>query len=219
MTALVKETLGEQAYRELRERIVSGRLPIGARLLPEDLAIALSISQTPIKEALVRLAADGLVDAPLRRGTVVRRLSPNDVRELYEARILIEVNALRTGMDAKRLTPEVIGRLEAIFADHLAHTARGAKEGIDKALELDRTFHSVIVSLGNNQFIVDWHTRILRQTHTVFLYSSDNYTVAHIESEHRAIISAASQGRKKEAVEALRRHLLRSREDMLASLE
>jgi DNA-binding GntR family transcriptional regulator len=77
---IVRSTLAEQAYTDLRAQIMSGRLPAGHRLLPEELALALAVSPTPIKEALVRLDQDGLVAMETRRGAVVRRFTAQDVR-------------------------------------------------------------------------------------------------------------------------------------------
>ena len=74
MNNVVRATLAEQVHSELRSRILGGQLPSGHRLLPEELAVDLSISQTPIKEALLRLEADGLVVSEQRRGSVVRLL-------------------------------------------------------------------------------------------------------------------------------------------------
>ena len=103
MGSIVRSTLAEQAYSDLRERIMSGRLPAGHRLLPEELAVTLAISATPIKEALVRLDQDGLVAMETRRGAVVRRFTAADVRNLYEARQLIELHALSRGFDEGRI--------------------------------------------------------------------------------------------------------------------
>jgi DNA-binding GntR family transcriptional regulator len=67
MVGLVRSTLAEQAYQELMHRIVSGEFPAGYRLLPEEPGQMLSISPTPVKEALARLARDGLIEAASRR--------------------------------------------------------------------------------------------------------------------------------------------------------
>lgn len=90
MNTLVKVTLADQAHRELRARIVSGRLRGGERLLPNELAADLGISPTPVKEACLKLEADGLVVNSSRRGMVVRDFTVEDVEELYAARMLLE---------------------------------------------------------------------------------------------------------------------------------
>src|SRR5689334_6450740 len=89
-----RQTLAEQAYEELQSQIMSGALPAGQRLLPEELAERLAISQTPVKEALAALERDGLVEGVSRRASNVRRFSAEDVEEIHQARILIELDAI-----------------------------------------------------------------------------------------------------------------------------
>jgi len=218
MSGLVRIPLAHQVYRELRQRIMSGQLRAGSRLLPEGLAESMSISQTPVKEALVRLEADGLVEAPSRRGAVVRRFTAADIRELYEARILIELNALRTALRERRITPPFIEELRGILAAHVQETERGTQEGLANALALDREFHGRIVALGGNGFIDDWHTKIMQQTHSVAVYSADDYTIQPTVREHDAVFTALAAA-DETSLAALERHLGRSRDDMLAQRE
>lgn len=218
MSELVRIPLSHQVYRELRGKILSGELPAGSRLLPESLAESLSISQTPVKEALVRLEADGLVEAQSRRGAVVRRFTAIDVGELYEARTLIELNAVRAGLKDKRFVPAVIDDLAQLLAQHIAETERRTEDGLRNALALDREFHAKLVALGGNGFISDWHTKIMRQTHTMVVYSSDDYTTHPTVREHEEILAALSTGETKSSIAALERHLARSRDDMLSRI-
>jgi len=112
MNTLVKVTLAEQAHRELRARIVSGKLRGGERLLPNELAADLGISPTPVKEACLKLEADGLVVNSSRRGMVVRDFTVEDVEELYAARMLLEKGAVEVAFDAgQRFQVAGVGQL------------------------------------------------------------------------------------------------------------
>ena len=82
MATLRRSTLAELAYEELQEQIVSGRLPAGRRLLADEIADSLAISQTPVKEALARLEREGLVEGESRRGSAVRRFTLGDIEEM-----------------------------------------------------------------------------------------------------------------------------------------
>src|SRR5258708_34126655 len=115
MSTVVRATLADQVHSELRARILSGRLASGHRLLPEELASDLSISQTPVKEALLKLEADGLVVSEMRRGSVVRLFTAKDVEELYERRILIEPDPLGPACGATAITPHVLAALQRIL--------------------------------------------------------------------------------------------------------
>ncbi len=218
MGSIVRSTLAEQAYSDLRERIMSGRLPAGHRLLPEELAVALAISATPIKEALVRLDQDGLVAMETRRGAVVRRFTAKDVRNLYEARQVIELHTLARGFDEGRVDAAFSDRLQAVQEQLLVHRALGSDEGLTDALGQDRAFHRLIVSLAGNQTLADWHERVMMQTHSVRVYSLATYPLQRLADEHAAIVAAFRQGDATAVRAALQHHLVLSRDEILARL-
>ncbi len=218
MGSIVRSTLAEQAYSDLRQQIMSGRLPAGHRLLPEELALALAISPTPIKEALVRLDQDGLVAMETRRGAVVRRFTAQDVRDLYEARQLIELHALAQGFAERRIDRCFTERLHAVQAELLAHRALGSEAGLTDALGQDRAFHRLIVALSPNRTLADWHERVMMQTHTVRVYSLNTYPPERLAREHAAIVAAIRKGDAAAAHTALQRHLVLSRDEILSRL-
>src|ERR1700759_4944316 len=88
-------TLAERAFGTLHTAIITGRLRPGARLPIEELAELLQMSPMPIREALRRLDAAGLVDNVPHRGARVTELSINDLEEVYEARLALETLAIR----------------------------------------------------------------------------------------------------------------------------
>src|SRR3954471_6906326 len=112
-----------RARDELREAILAGSLPPGARLRAEPLAEQLQTSRTPVREALVLLAREGLVDIEPRRGAVVRQFDAADLADLYDVRALIEPYAARRA--ATRIGPGELARLREICA---AAEARGAAD-------------------------------------------------------------------------------------------
>lgn len=97
------------ATEVIRQAILDGRLPPGRRLKEEELAQELGISRTPVREALLVLQAEGLVDATPNRGATVRSHSAKDLADLYELRALLEGYAARRA--ATRLSDETIARL------------------------------------------------------------------------------------------------------------
>lgn len=216
MPKLKRATLAEQAYEELRSQIVSGRLAAGQRLLADQLAGELMISQTPVKEALAMLARDGLIEGASRRASVVRRFTPEVIREIFEARMLVELDALARGIAAGRATPEFVARLRAIFNAHMAEVAKQNSDALAEAIRLDREFHELIVQLGANETIADWHKVIQRQTQTIRNFTLKNYTLERTRQEHSAIVEALAKGESEQAVAALRAHLLASRDAMMS---
>jgi DNA-binding GntR family transcriptional regulator len=216
--SIVRSTLAEQAYADLREQIMSGRLPAGHRLLPEELALTLAISPTPIKEALVKLDQDGLVAIATRRGAVVRRFTAADVRKLYEARELIELHAMSRAFVERRIDRPLSERLLATQANLLAYRALGTEAGLIDALAQDRAFHRLIVALSDNRTLVEWHERVMLQTHTVRVYSLATYPLERLEAEHAAVVAAVQAADATAARAALKRHLVLSRDEILSRL-
>ena len=106
---------------QLREAILTGGLEPGARLRAEALAERLRSSRTPVREALLLLAREGLVEIEPRRGATVRAFDAADVSELYEVRALIEPHA--AGLAAERITADELGRLLEAIERSLAHDA------------------------------------------------------------------------------------------------
>lgn len=213
MNTLIKVTLADQAHQELRARIVSGRLRGGERLLPNELAADLGISPTPVKEACLKLEADGLVVNSSRRGMVVRDFTVEDVEELYAARMLLEKGAVEVAFDAGQLDEALHAQLLESLAKHREFAMSATLDDLSKALFHDRSFHTALVSAARIPVISGTHGRILDQTHTVFVSILGDY--ARSVEEHQNIADAIAARSKAQIIDALWRHLERSRQNTL----
>ncbi|MDA8252119.1 MAG: GntR family transcriptional regulator [Rhodospirillales bacterium] len=217
--SLRRSTLAEQAYRTLRERIVKGDLPAGHRLLPEEIGQALSISPTPVKEALAMLQRDGLIEVSARRGSTVRRFSARDVADLYDARLTIEARAIGVGLAAGRVDAAFLARLDACAAALAERSRHRSRAELRQALRLDHDLHTLIVALAGNAVLADWHQRLLRQTQLVRVYSLRAFDAGRLEraqQEHAAIIAALHAQDAPAAQRALETHLATSCANVLA---
>src|SRR5512133_2552962 len=96
------KSLTDLAHEKIRQLIVSGEFPLGEQLSEASLAAQLGISKTPVREALLRLRADGLIDIQPQRGTFVFSLTPQQVDEICRFREFVEVAALGAAMQARR---------------------------------------------------------------------------------------------------------------------
>src|SRR4051812_24238650 len=110
-----------RARDELREAILASSLPPGARLRSEPLAEQLQTSRTPVREALILLAREGLVDIEPRRGAVVRAFDAADLADLYDVRALIEPYAARRA--ATRIAAAGVARLAELWDPTEARSA------------------------------------------------------------------------------------------------
>jgi DNA-binding GntR family transcriptional regulator len=213
--AIVRPTLARQAYAEIHKKILTGELRGGHRLLAEDLASELAISQTPVKEALALLERDGLVVGQERRGSLVREFSRHDIRQIYEARILLELNAVATGFREGRVDQPFLDQMAESFELQQELAAAPSKAALVEIISLDRGFHEMIVALGRNDVLSGWHQTILWQTQTVRTYSLATYSFERAREEHQSILDALRSGDLQRVTDALFNHLVASRNELL----
>ena len=114
MQGVAKMAARERAYHELKYRILEGRLPPGTTLLETEVANLLSLSRTPIREALIRLEEEGLVEVKPRHGVTVRAQSLDDLAEIYEVFSALEVQAARLAA-VRGLEPSESERLKSLM--------------------------------------------------------------------------------------------------------
>lgn len=137
----------QRAAVQLREMIVNNKLPAGSNYLETELAEMLNMSRTPVREAVVVLEAQGLVEVRPRRGIRILPLSAQDMEEIYE--ILSELEAVAAEhAAAKGMSPENREALERALADMDAALEVDDRDGWAEA---DRRFHNILVSLSDNR--------------------------------------------------------------------
>lgn len=218
MSRLYRSTLAEQAYQELRDRIVRGELPQGHRLLPEELGQSLAISPTPVKEALAMLQADGLIEVEARRGSAVRRFTAREIGELYDARMMVETHAISVGARLGAIDRAFLHRLEHCAAQYAERSRKRSTVDLRQALRHDHDLHTLLAGLAANALLADWHQRLLRQTQLVRAYSLrafDAGRLAVAQREHAAILAALRGHRIAAAAEAVQTHLATSRANVM----
>ncbi|WP_328683993.1 GntR family transcriptional regulator [Streptomyces sp. NBC_01261] len=138
----------ERVLATLRQDIIAGRLRPGDRLVERELAERFGISRVPVREAIRALVAEGFVHFETPRRTVVRRLTPNDVRELFELREALEVYA--AGLAASRATPEELAEVRDLLDRAAAATEAGDAEVIT---DINSRLHDSIVAIAGNTLL------------------------------------------------------------------
>lgn len=144
----------ERVYEWVKERILDGRLPGGQLLSEGEAAEALSLSRTPVREAFLRLEVEGLLRLYPKRGALVVPVSPDEVGEVTEARILLESHAAERVVE-RGIAADVAGRMRAVLArqrdvDTPDETARFSA--------LDRQFHATLVEAADNSLISHFYS-------------------------------------------------------------
>src|SRR5947207_4382497 len=125
-----RRALVDKLAAQLQARVLSGELPSGTRLRQEALADEFGVSRTPVREALRKLQASGLVELRPHRGALVRGLSPREIRDAYEVRA--ELEGLAAEVAALRIRQEQLERLygaQAQFREALRQLTRRTRNG------------------------------------------------------------------------------------------
>jgi Transcriptional regulators len=138
-------TTADAVYSTLRHCIVLGDLAPGERLLSDGLASRLGVSRTPVREALRKLEAEGLVAASPRLGLVVREISEQDLAEIFAIREALEATAAR--LAAENAAPSELADLRALLEDMETVCRRGELETLR---DLTAEFHLYVCRAGHN---------------------------------------------------------------------
>lgn len=132
----------ERTYAEIRDRIMSGRLVPGSRLVEVDLAADLDVSRTPVREALRRLAAEGLIEVLPNRGATVRSWTDRELHDIYQSRA--ELESLAASLATDRMDGAVLAGLEQLCDQMEACGVEPDRDGRDRLTELNTEFHDTI---------------------------------------------------------------------------
>jgi DNA-binding GntR family transcriptional regulator len=199
------ESAVERATAEIRQRIRNGELVPGQRLVAAELSTLLDVSLGPLREALTRLAGEGLVEVQQYRGAVVRSQSAQDLAEIYLVREVIEGLAARLAAQAVARGDHAVKGLQKI-ADRGRKLA--ASFDLEGYLAANQEFHETIYALAGSSRV----TTLAR----AFSDQVDRLNNRHLASvavlqksaeEHHAIVAAIAAGEPARAEELMRRHV------------
>jgi DNA-binding GntR family transcriptional regulator len=196
-------TLWQRVYTHLRAEILSGRLPPGTELQEVALSATLGVSRGPIREAIGRLAAEGLVTVRPRRGAVVRELSTEEFLEAYQVREALEVMAVRLAVP--RLTEADVEALEAYVTEMTSCADDGDTQGF---FEANSGFHRAFFDISGNRMLIDLYRGLCSQIDRYRLRSLElRGNVQRSIAEHKAILRAARAGDVERAVHLVSEHI------------
>jgi DNA-binding GntR family transcriptional regulator len=170
-------TLADAATAELRERILSGELESGAPLRLEELARSLGTSISPVREAVRKLESLGLAVHVAHRGSRVKELDVDDLRDTYEARLALE--PVTVARAAQHITPADVERAQAALESYTACRERGDRPA---ARDAHDAFHFTLYNASGS----DWLVRLIRPTW-------DNSERYRAEPGHRPRASARAR--------------------------
>lgn len=198
--------LSDHIAAELREAIIADRLKAGQRIVEREIAEAMQTSPGPVRDALLQLESEGLVERYPHRGTFVTKLGNEDAEEIYSLRRAIE--SLAVSFVVKRATDSDLKELDDLV-EEMAGMISG-DYGISEATELDMAFHRALCRIsGHGRALAAWdalsgQTRILLMSR-ITRHPRDFQE--RVVIWHRRLVDALRERNLERAQEELRRHL------------
>ena len=197
------KSLTDMAVERIRASIVEGSLVLGGQISEAALALELGISKTPVREALLRLKADGLVDIHPQRGTYVFSVGGEDVVQICRFREILEAAALGEALAADRKG------LIAALEENLRTMKAAQRAGDARALpEFDAEFHGIIMQRSNNTYLRDAYRLIEHKIHALrWRLPANSEQIEHCQANHATIVKQIREGRLGQAQTILKRHI------------
>jgi DNA-binding GntR family transcriptional regulator len=195
----------------IRAAILDGRLPPGQRLKEEELARELGISRTPVREALLILQAEGLVDAAPNRGAVVRSHAAADLEDLYQLRALLEGHATRRA--AANITEPALESLEA-SCDRFEKLMDSA---VQELVKENLFFHNVILEASRSRRVAELVRKVIELPLVYRSYIWYSVDQRRISAHYHRQITKALQSRDGERAElVMKEHVFEARDVLVA---
>jgi len=207
--------LAELAYEALRDSILNGHLKPGDIVNEIPMAREMGISRTPVREALLELSSQGLVEILPRRGVRIKYFSEKDVHEVCEIRELIELGVVEKV--AQSGSPFSFSRLEQALEKQREAVRTG---DVPEFLRADRVFHLELISLSANRRL----PKILMNLRDLIDVMAQRALtragrMQEVLAEHQAVVDCIKQGKVAEAKGALRVHLEKTKHAVLERIK
>ncbi|BEU86651.1 GntR family transcriptional regulator [Selenomonas sp. TAMA-11512] len=203
-----KVSYKEQVYQYLKTALIKGELRTGEIYSEQQVADQLNVSRTPVREAVMQLTNEGMLEVLANRGWTVRPVSEDDLREIIVARIAIEGYSIRW-LTAEALEPvwqETLARLDTVQEQSRPYIADDHTHY--EFMKLDTEFHTLLVAATENSYLI----RIYEQMRTKLeqaIFTSLHHRRRHAEAweEHAAILSALERRDEADAMRAFMVHM------------
>ncbi len=214
--AETRPSLTEEAYRVVKREILENRMPPGFQALEPELAARLGMSRTPVREAVIRLKEEGLVEVVPRRGMRVLPVSPDDMREIYQILTVLEAEAAALLAARKPGFEE----LEPLSQSVAAMAQAIAVEDRERWAAADDRFHRALLDLCPNRRLSNFVALMFDQAHRARMVTLHLRELpVRSTTEHTQLVQVIAEGNPVEARRNYRAHRERAVTELLAILE
>jgi len=219
-------SLSQRAYEHIQKQILDGELPAGSQLSEQSLAESIGVSRTPVREAIRRLVAEGLLEQLPRYGTIVRTPGRREIVELYEVREALESwaaaeAARRLGADDLDLLEKLCNQMRDIEGELRASGATLDAAGLRRFLAADMAFHTVLIRASGNRRILKivGENRVLTRIFRTHRQGHDAEVVHRAHAFHRGILEALRAGDAEAASRRMAEHVRTSKQQALDAFD
>ncbi len=193
--------LSERISRTLKSAILEQRLIPGTKLGERELAEVFDVSRIVIRQALIRLANEGLVTVERNRGAFVAKPSLQEALEIYDTLTLLE----------QGVAMQLSERLDAAGWEKLRAHVKLQAEAIERddhkaADQLGQDFHTLFIALAGNRLLQDIHAQVVQRTFLLRSLYVSRFDYCNLLNEHSRIIDLLERGRVKQAMELIDAH-------------
>ena len=211
-TKLSRTSLRDQAVDALRAMVISGKIPAGNRINEAELAEQMGISRGPLREAIQRVSAEGLIEFRRNRGAFVREIAIDDIRLIYEVREVFESAAAKraarvAGDDEIADVERQVAQVNTIVDSASANS----RASLSRVLELNNDFHITILEICQNPYFLRYGNDLHVQLKIARLQSESSVERAReVVDEHQAVVDALVRRDAAAAGRAMGKHLKQS---------
>ena len=198
-----KASRTELAYAEVKRRIMGNIYPPGLQVLEQELAAQLGMSRTPVREALIRLEKEGLVEITPRRGMRVVPVAPDDMAEIYDVLTCLEARAAERLAASKPTRAEIQPMIRTV--DEMDEALE--RHDLDAWAAADERFHRLLLQMSGNSRLANMAFMVFDQAHRARMVTLRMRPMPHRSSEdHRRVLDAILAGDAEAAYAAHYKH-------------
>jgi len=204
----------QQVYGLIRDEILSGHFPLGSQLSEKNIAAALNVSRTPVREALLVLKTEGLVEIIPQSGTYVFRPTREEVINICEMRLILESAAIRLAI--KSNDQDLFKEMKQNVAD----AKKVLKEDLEECHRHDTRFHSLVIEAGLNPYLLQAYTTISNRMHALRqLLPLTKQRLSSAVAQHAELLDCIKNGDEEAALKLISDHILHVQEMLLEKVE
>ncbi len=201
-TQINRVSVADQVATLLRQRILEGELRPGTQLQELPLASSLGVSRNTMREAIRILSLEGLLRRSLHRGATVSQLSLQDVKEIYQLRRVLELQAV---LAARRPNPDLLGELQAAVEQYEQAVK---KRDWARAVNHDLHFHSLLIRFHGSKRLNSFYRNVIGELRVgMVLVDRSHDNPGALIPVHRKMYQLLSTGKLKQCAAALAQHL------------